>query len=249
MKYIYSILCFALVVSILFLFSILNKNVQDEDYALKINDRQISIDEFELQYSMRISNELDKSAFADSLVLKELLIQEAQRAGVDREEAFRKSIQNFYEQSLSKILLDRKFAEIEVQVTPDEIDRYMNLVDAEISITLIPHDSPLLAGEILEESNETVKNISDKFENFSTDIKMVIFPLDVAEKSSTVDIYDGKYILRLDSVVKNTNLPPSKVTRTKVEKLILEFKKEKQIQMWLDSLRMNANVQVNEKNL
>ena len=50
--------------------------------------------------------------------------------GIDQEEDFRHSIQNFYEQSLTKILLERKYDSFESNPSRQEIDRFLELESA-----------------------------------------------------------------------------------------------------------------------
>ena len=67
-----------------------------------------------------------RQEYIDSLVDKELLLQEAQHQGLDREKDFMKSIESYWEQTLLKLLLERKSKEISglVHVYDNEIDRY-----------------------------------------------------------------------------------------------------------------------------
>ena len=55
-----------------------------------------------------------------------MLLQEAQRQAIDREKGFMKSIENYWEQALLKILLERKSREISglVHVYDNEIEAY-----------------------------------------------------------------------------------------------------------------------------
>jgi hypothetical protein len=73
--------------------------------AIIINDKVITLDEFA---GMKPSHDEHRADFINSLIARELLIQEAQRTGIDKEENFRRSLQGFYEQSLVKVLMDRK---------------------------------------------------------------------------------------------------------------------------------------------
>ncbi len=75
------------------------------------------------------SQQRRKSDCVNSLITKELLLQESQREGIDKEESFRESIQNFYEQSLIKLLIDRKFASLHVTVSDEDVNRYIALMN------------------------------------------------------------------------------------------------------------------------
>ena len=64
--------------------------------------------------------------YLGALIEKEVLLQEAQRQGIDREKGFMKSIENYWEQALLKILLERKSREISglVHVYDNEVEAY-----------------------------------------------------------------------------------------------------------------------------
>ncbi len=55
-----------------------------------------------------------------------MLLQEAQRQGIDREKDFMKSIENYWEQALLRLLLERKSKEISglIHVYDNEIEEY-----------------------------------------------------------------------------------------------------------------------------
>ncbi|HSR35908.1 MAG TPA: SurA N-terminal domain-containing protein, partial [Desulfurivibrionaceae bacterium] len=106
MRYLYAIAVFVLLVSASFLaYRFYPATTATEDVAIQINDRIITRAEFNQKYQSRGGVQDPFTAqpgedFIQALITKELLIQEAKRLGLDREEPFRQSVQNFYEQSL-----------------------------------------------------------------------------------------------------------------------------------------------------
>ena len=64
--------------------------------------------------------------YMDRLLEKEVLLQEAQRLGLDRERDFMKSIESYWEQALLRLLLQRKSKEIagSIHVYSNEIEKY-----------------------------------------------------------------------------------------------------------------------------
>jgi len=88
---------------------------------LKYEFRNIPYDE-----TARIKTENGRKQYLEGLVEKEVLLQEAQRQGIDREKAFMKSIESYWEQALFKILLERKSKEISglIHVYDNEIEDY-----------------------------------------------------------------------------------------------------------------------------
>jgi predicted patatin/cPLA2 family phospholipase len=73
-----------------------------------------------------LKTEDGRKKYLDGLIEKEILLQEAQRQGIERENDFMKSIENYWEQALLRILLERKSKEISnlVNVYDNEIEEY-----------------------------------------------------------------------------------------------------------------------------
>jgi hypothetical protein len=96
----------------------------DGEWAIKVNERTISREELEKSYSYHISIHgaiKDRKTFIEELITKELLIQEAKKMGLDNEEPFRRSIQNYYEQTLIRNLTQKLVSGIKVSVSEDEV--------------------------------------------------------------------------------------------------------------------------------
>jgi hypothetical protein len=74
----------------------------------------------------RIKTENGRKQYLEGLIEKEVLLQEAQRQGIDREKDFMKSIENYWEQALLRILIERKSREISgmTHVYDNEIEEY-----------------------------------------------------------------------------------------------------------------------------
>jgi len=105
-----------------------------EKIVLRINNYTITTGEFnELFNEMRATEDTpeNRQLFMENLINRKLLLQEAQRRGLDREKEFLKSIERFWEQSLLKIIIEEKVKEIEgnISFTEEEIQqRYMEWV-------------------------------------------------------------------------------------------------------------------------
>jgi len=87
----------------------------DKVVLVKINSYKLTVDDFndELKHSLYAGDEdVDKESFLDFLVRKQLLIEEAQRQGIDRSEGFMKTIERYWKQTLIKELLGEQSARI-----------------------------------------------------------------------------------------------------------------------------------------
>lgn len=102
---------------------------EDQEVA-SVNDFKIIISDFKtavnpvLEYGkVGESGWVAKEAILDNLVTKKLLIMEAQSQGLDRDRAFMKEVERFWEQSLIKLLLKKKSDEFtaRISVSEDEV--------------------------------------------------------------------------------------------------------------------------------
>lgn len=100
-----------------------------EEIALTVNSSNVTTQEFFklLKEETSVDPEFDLNtdkidAFMDYLIRKELLISEASRLQLDREEAFVRTIERYWESTLIRNLLARKTREMQdrVLVTDDD---------------------------------------------------------------------------------------------------------------------------------
>jgi len=112
------------------------KRPPSEEIAIRINDYTLTAGEFnELFSELKISEDTPKARniFVENLINRKLLLQEAQREGLDKEKDFLKAIENFWEQSLLTIIVDKKVKEVsgDITVSEQEIqDSYNNWIKA-----------------------------------------------------------------------------------------------------------------------
>jgi len=97
---------------------------KDKKILVKINNYEIALDEFQKQfgeslYSMNNTPEARRE-FLKVLIGRELILQDAQTKGLDKEKEFLKMIERFWEQSLLKLALQRKSEEISGSVEAKE---------------------------------------------------------------------------------------------------------------------------------
>ncbi len=127
----------------------------------KVNDFVIVEDSFRQELSASayfhnipgLSND-DKKRFLDSQIRKELLIQEATRHGLDKGEAFRQTIERYWEQTLITALVGQKSKDLEkdILVTQEEIEgRYRALAQAKPDLAPLEELAPEIEKEIREQ--------------------------------------------------------------------------------------------------
>ena len=133
-------LCLAIAVLLLGACSPAPDNSGNDRTLATINDYSLSLGTFQRELASELELEKDyklteqaKREFLDTLISKELLIQEAVRRKLDREEAFVKAIEKYWESTLIRDLLSLKGQEISatIVVTQEEIEgHYRTLLTA-----------------------------------------------------------------------------------------------------------------------
>jgi hypothetical protein len=247
MRYIYYIIIIFLLLSAAVGMELRSKRSSTKDPALIINNRIISTEEFNRLRTSQPSGQRGKSDFINSLITKELLIQESQREGIDKEESFRQSIQNFYEQSLIKLLVDRKFASLHVTVSDEDMNRYIALMNKKLHLTIFTFNSPEEAekGVYKDGESDTVS-----FRDISKTMQSIIIQL--REGGVTRPVRSGKeyIVVRLDGTETTSAKMPSDREKEELKKVIFEQKKEDMISDWIADLRKEASIKilVNERN-
>jgi hypothetical protein len=211
------------------------------DEALVVNDRVISRDEFERLYSFPLARRTDRMDFVESLINRELFIQEAQMQGIDGEESFRRSMQNFYEQSLIKVLMDKKRASLDIKVGEGELDRYMDFMGIRLHMTIIRYDGTDPAG--LGPPVETEKRVID-YADLSEEMQDMVVSLDPGESTGPVMIAGRYAAFRLDDMEKTGARAASGPDREALRLRLIERKKEDALSEWIDSLRDRARIDV-----
>jgi hypothetical protein len=203
--------------------------------AIVVNERIISAEEFD---ALKPPHDETREDFINAVVTKELMIQEAQKEGIDKEESFRRSIQNFYEQSLIKALLDRKFASIKSEVNDGEIDKYVLLADKTLDLTIYTADNPedAKANKFREER----RLIS--FSDLSREMKSVVILLKKDDKSTLIQAGDKYIVIKLNDI--RSGLKKSVIDREEIRGSLVEEKRELQMNAWMEGLKKKATIKV-----
>jgi len=108
-------------------------NKTGDKVIAQINKYKMTEEDFKYEFKNAPYDEVDflktekgRRQYLDGAIEKEVLLQEAQHLGIDREKDFMKSIESYWEQALLRILLERKSKEISglIHVYDNEIEEY-----------------------------------------------------------------------------------------------------------------------------
>jgi len=88
---------------------------KDKTILARINNYEITVEEFQQEFKDSVYGRNDtlqsRKEFLANLINQKLILQDAQRQGLDKDEEFLKMIERFWEQSLLKMALEKKTAE------------------------------------------------------------------------------------------------------------------------------------------
>ncbi|MBU0943564.1 MAG: hypothetical protein KJ804_10900 [Proteobacteria bacterium] len=206
-----------------------------EDVALSVNGHSMSqkqIDEQSREQGYHGETPEDQ---IDSLVTRQLLIQEAQRLGIDQEEGFRKALKIYYEQSLIKVLTDRKMATLTIDVSEEDIDRYLSCSGKIYTFTQTPRER----GKVVKTQGRTKTVL---FDDLSESMRFLLSSLQPGESVSQFDTGTEVSTIYLDKVEKAEDGKMVAYDRIRVRELIGNYQRSREIDRWILSLRKNASI-------
>lgn len=244
MRFIYYIIAIMVIFSGLVAYGLLDTKVQISKPFLSINDRMISEDQFKDMLAFKPPY-MNEDQFIESIIEKQLLIQEAIKMDINKEKSFRLSVENFYEQSLIKILLDRKLDSLQVDVTEEEIEKYKAYMQNRLFLTKMVYPS---MKDAQNKTNGTIEKIESGFLDLSDDLKFTVMQLNIGEFSKPManDLTANDfqvYIYRLDEIQKIDD--PDKIQEVDIEYVSLYLKDKKKEQLldeWSREIRKSAEI-------
>lgn len=114
---------FLLFLSLVFLVAC-EPRIEKSPVAVKIDNIKITVEEFNEAYShayfAKSDGQMSKEEFLDTLITRRLMLKEAEDYGLDRDEQFLKSIEFFWQQSLLKLVIERKLKDLSVTTQIEE---------------------------------------------------------------------------------------------------------------------------------
>ena len=149
---------------ILFFFSCSPDKPEQDLILAKINDFALTLNEFNTQLKAELEYDKDfklnqdtKKTFMDQIITKEILIQEAKRRKLDREDAFIRAIERYWESTLIRDLMAIEGYKIEKQtvVSQEEIKaRYDAMLKSDPDLSPITTVQEQITQQILNEKKQ-----------------------------------------------------------------------------------------------
>ncbi|HLF86086.1 MAG TPA: peptidyl-prolyl cis-trans isomerase [Nitrospiria bacterium] len=176
----------------------------------QINGREIRDDEFKMRFSRltpalksKYSDEKGKREFLEEIIKRELLLQEARKAGIEKDQVLLYKIEEMRERLILNEFLQRE-VEGKLVTTDKELEDYYNLHKEEFKS---PDEAKI--SHILVKNEEDAKAVIKRLRKGSDFAKMAReISIDMATKDSGGEmgvIQKGKFHPQLDSVIFSAN--------------------------------------------
>lgn len=233
-----------------------------------INDYDMTVEDFMyeskdiLKYGATTGSfPLDSEEVLDALIDKEVLLQEAQRQGFDKREAFMRTIEDYWEQTLLRDLMNKKAQEISFKtvVYEDEVMNYYGRMKTEKYAFVIVLKSEKAATALSESQGDVtplleqagIKEdvayiIPPRWYNMGedlSDLEDAIFNKDTGSGKITVKL-ENKWAVIVISETRQREVSSLTKMRPAIEKAVRERKERKAVDEWIEELREHARITV-----
>jgi hypothetical protein len=237
MKYIYYILGIILLITIGLILQRSTLRVDVSEPALVINDRIISEDE--LKEQLKHGSYHTQGGY-DAIITRELLIQEALKEGIHKEEAFRASVQSYYEQSLVKTLMDRKLEEFSPIVTEEMVEKFKGMASAQVGYTRIVYKNE---ADYRERKGKEEAGQTEDFENLSETLRYSLFLLTPGGTTLPETTEEGIVVYRLDEVTPSSEGNMEQEDEA-VRAFLVDQGKNAMFAAWMADLKKSAHIEL-----
>lgn len=244
MKYLNFILLIVIGATLLSLFFLWpEETIQERDIALTINGHNYSHKAIESQFNKFGYHSNDSAEIIDSIITRQLLIQEAQQQEIDKEESFRDALKKYYEASLIKILLDRENSQFKITISDKDIDNYIASLDKIVSFTRLEKTPDS------EQDAKTMDGLATTalFDDLALQIRLEISTMDVGSYRIMYDNGNESYAIRLDKIQPSSGNKLSAPDRNKIKEILIEHAREIEIDAWLAGLRNQASITIHDE--
>ena len=106
-------------IAVLFIICGCSKPDPGKSLIAKVNDYSITAEEFETEFKESVYSRTDtpemRKEFLNNLIDRKLILQDAERRGIDKDPRFLKALEKFWEQLLLKMAIERKTMDFATQ--------------------------------------------------------------------------------------------------------------------------------------
>ena len=237
MKYLVIILTIILAITAAsFLFVWPDQPKGKKDVVVTINGHDITRSDIQ-EEGAKGSHHESSGDFLNSIITRQLLIQEAQKQAIDKEPSFRRELKDYYEQSLIKVLTERKYASTQVQVADREVENFLGSFGKTYTFRLLKTREPLTV-DFLKKNGILHSAL---FEDLSENLQLILANLKPGEMAMEFDTGNENSAILLEKI-EGTGNRSSLISPEKARKILKEHKRRQQINNWINDLRKNASI-------
>ncbi len=244
MKYLIIIVCFLAALSLVTVFIILPSSPPEEkNVVIKVNNSSITSSMLERSEKDRPSYHENRLEFLNSVVIEQLLLQEAQKQKIDQEPEFRDAIKNYYEQSLIKILLERQNGSIDDNVSEEEVDLFLGYFGKTITFTIAQGTGNQITPEIDWSAGSTK---TERFDDLSSTMQPLLAGLQPGSTRAVFETGNEWFAVRVENLTGNAPPGNTPIPREMAQSILSTYKREQHLNSWINKLVSNADISINE---
>ena len=111
-------------------------------YKMTVKDLKYELKRTPYDKLYFLETDSGRKRYIDGLLEKEILLQEAQKQNIDKEKYFMKTIENYWEQALLRLLLEREAKKISgsIHVYDNEIEEYYKASGEQLPLSDVEKD-------------------------------------------------------------------------------------------------------------
>lgn len=185
----------------------------------------------------------EQSEMYDTIITREILLQEAQRQEFEKEESFRKALKVYYENSLIKILLERQNSQITVAISEADIENYISFFGTVVSFTKLD----TIPSSQAESRSARGLTQSVLFDDLATPVKLLLSSLQPGQFGVKFDTGNERYAVRLDSISSPTSSSLQNIDRKNIYETLEAYKREQEVSAWLTKLKREADITIHNQ--
>lgn len=265
MKSFYSVLIFLLLTVTL---SGCGPGKEKEKVVARVNDYELFVSDFENEAALTMANKdvysdplKAKKALLDEIITKKVLLQEAQKENFDKEEAFMREIERYWEQALLKLLFVRKFNELSqnIQISQEEINqKYEKMKRKVLACIIISKDES--SAKALSTSNDNFEEIKETLkekiisgrepewftsEDLPNELEEYVFSLKPGQISPVITFGQNWAVIKVIEE-KPLDVEPFESIENQIRVSLQRRKTEERLEKWIEEVRNKADIQINE---
>lgn len=229
----------------------------------RINSYEITAEDFKDELVTRamvnsgVPAEKLKQDVLENMIIRQLLLEEAQKQNFDKGKEFLKEIENYWRQTLLKLFLNKKSKELQlaVKVSEDEIAREYERLSRKLQVQMVVLKDKEAAQELSgagADFEAKLAGLSGKIirqpeaewwmaGELPYGIENLVFSLKPAEATQPFMTGGQWTVARLIAEEKVETRPLNKM-RGKIKEMVLKRKREQEMERWLAGLKSRSDI-------